>query len=102
MTPSSQARQAYLGHDDPELRRDQIQPLASILADPMQVALATGAGLVLDVDDDLNPRPRCAGKAPRLPRRLRARASRPSGALTSRAVSPYDATCSTSSRPSSI
>jgi hypothetical protein len=44
------------GHEDPELRRDQVQPLAPILADPVQLALATGTGLVLDVDDDLDPR----------------------------------------------
>ena len=44
------------GHEDPELRRDQVQPLASILSNPVQLALAAGTGLVLDVDDDLDPR----------------------------------------------
>jgi hypothetical protein len=44
------------GDEDPELRRHQVQPLAFVLADPVQLALAAGAGLVIDVDDDLDPR----------------------------------------------
>ena len=58
-TPSSHGRQAYLGRrrdEHPELRRHDIQPLALVFADPVQLALAAGAGLVVDVDDDLNPR----------------------------------------------
>ena len=43
------------GDDHPELRRDDVQPLASVLADPVQLALAARAGPVVDVDDDLNP-----------------------------------------------
>jgi hypothetical protein len=44
------------GDQHPELRRHQVQPVAFILADPVQFALAARAGLV--VDDDLNPRRR--------------------------------------------
>ena len=44
------------GDEHPELRRHHVQPLAPVLADPVQLALATGAGLVVDVDDDLDPR----------------------------------------------
>ena len=39
-----------------ELRRDDVEPLAHILADPMQLVLAAGAGLVFDVDHRLDPR----------------------------------------------
>lgn len=44
------------GDDNAELRRHHVQPLALVLTDPMQLALAAGAGLVVDVDDDLDPR----------------------------------------------
>ena len=44
------------GDEHPELRRHDVQPLALVLADPVQLALAAGAGLVVDVDDDLDPR----------------------------------------------
>lgn len=44
------------GDKHPELRRHDIQPLAFVLANPMQFALATGAGPVVDIDDDLDPR----------------------------------------------
>lgn len=44
------------GDEDAEQCRHHIQPLALILADPVQLALAAGAGLVVDVDDDLDPR----------------------------------------------
>ncbi|MGY4598151.1 hypothetical protein ACVWXL_005897 [Bradyrhizobium sp. GM22.5] len=45
------------GDEDPELRRDhKVQPLTSILADPVQLALATGADLIVDIDDDLDSR----------------------------------------------
>ncbi len=57
-TPSSQRRQAYFGRrvtSTRELRRHDVQPLALVLADPVQLALAAGAGLVIDVDDDLDP-----------------------------------------------
>jgi hypothetical protein len=40
----------------PELRRHDVQPLTLVLADPVQLALAARTGLVIDVDDDLNPR----------------------------------------------
>jgi hypothetical protein len=42
--------------EHPELRRHQVQPLALVLADPVQFSLATGTGLVGDIDDDLGPR----------------------------------------------
>ena len=42
--------------EHPELRRHDVEPLAHVLADPVQLALAAGAGLVVDVDDDLDPR----------------------------------------------
>jgi hypothetical protein len=44
------------GNQHPELRRHHVQPLTPVLADPMQFAVATRAGLVVDVDDNLNPR----------------------------------------------
>lgn len=47
-------------------------------------------------------RGRCAGSAPRLLRRLRARSARPSGAVSSWLASVQAAACWTSSRPSSI
>ena len=42
--------------DHPELRRHHVEPLAPVLADPVQIAPAAGAGLVVDIDDDLDPR----------------------------------------------
>jgi hypothetical protein len=44
------------GDDNAELRRHHVQPLALVFADPVQFALAAGAGLVVDIDDDLDPR----------------------------------------------
>jgi hypothetical protein len=44
------------GDDNAELRRHHVQPLAPVFTDPMQFALAAGAGLVVEVDDDLDPR----------------------------------------------
>jgi hypothetical protein len=44
------------GDEYPELRRHDVQPFALVLADPVEFALAAGTGLVVDVDDDLNPR----------------------------------------------
>jgi len=44
------------GDQHPELRRHYVQPRAFVLADPMQLASAAGTGLVVNVDDDLNPR----------------------------------------------
>jgi hypothetical protein len=41
---------------NPELRRNDVKPLAHILADPMQLVLAAGTGLVLDIDHRLDPR----------------------------------------------
>jgi len=40
----------------PELRRHDIQPLAPVFTDPMQLPLAATAGLVVDVDGGFNPR----------------------------------------------
>ena len=90
------------GDEHPELRRHDVQPLAHVLADPVQLALAAGAGLVVDVDDDLDPRQMrrqrsAVDAALASPRRSLGRSgSRPV------AASPAAATCSTSSRPSSI
>lgn len=44
------------GDGNAELRRHHVQPRALVLADPVQLALAAGAGLIVDVDDDLDPR----------------------------------------------
>ena len=44
------------GEEHPELRRHDVQPLTPVLANPVQLTLAARAGLVVDVDDDLNPR----------------------------------------------
>ena len=44
------------GDEHPELRRHDVQPLTLVLADPVQLAPAARAGLVVDVDDNLNPR----------------------------------------------
>ena len=58
-TTSSQARQAYFGRRvtmHAELGRHDVEPLGDVLADPMQRAPAARAGLVLDVDDLLDPR----------------------------------------------
>ncbi len=44
------------GDEYPELRRHHVQPLALVLADPVQLSAAAGTGLVIDVDDDLDPR----------------------------------------------
>ena len=91
------------GDEHPELRRHHVQPLALVLADPVQLALAAGAGLVVDVDDDLDPRQM---------RRQRSAVDRgacepaPSGlpgdGLVLSGLGTAPATCSTSSRPSSI
>ena len=90
------------GDEDAELRRHDVQPLALVLADPVQLALAAGAGLVVDVDDDLDPRQmrrqRSAVGAALVEPALRARPVR----LFVCSASLAAATCSTSSRPSSI
>jgi hypothetical protein len=44
------------GDQHPQLRRHHVQPLALVLADLVQLAMAAPAGLVVDLDDDLNPR----------------------------------------------
>jgi len=53
----------------PQLSRDDVQPPGDVLADPVQGAAAARAGLVLDVDDRLDPgqvrRHRSAVGAPR-------------------------------------
>lgn len=43
-------------HQGPEGRRDHVQPLGHVLADPVQRAGAAGTGLVLDVDHLFDPR----------------------------------------------
>jgi hypothetical protein len=42
-------------HQHLQLRRHDVQPLGDVLADPVQGAAAARAGLVLDVDDGLDP-----------------------------------------------
>ena len=90
------------GDEHPELRRHDVQPLAPVLADPVQLALAAGTGLVVDVDDDLDPRQM---------RRQRAAVDaalvgpcRSCGRSRLVLLPPHRSppTCSTSSRPSSI
>jgi hypothetical protein len=44
------------GDHNSELRRHHVQPLALVFADLVQVALAAGTGLVVEVDHDLDPR----------------------------------------------
>ena len=44
------------GDDDPVLRRDDVKPLRAILADHVHRAATTGAGAVLGLDDDFDPR----------------------------------------------
>src|SRR5437879_1716679 len=59
MTPSSQARQAYLGRRVTTTRNcagTMSSPLALVFADLVQVALAAGTGLGVEVDHDLDPR----------------------------------------------
>ena len=43
-------------HQHPELRRDDVEPLTDVLADPVQRALAARAGLVIDVDEGFDAR----------------------------------------------
>jgi hypothetical protein len=45
-----------MGDQHSQLRRHYVESLALGFADPVQLALAAPAGLVVDVDDDLNPR----------------------------------------------
>jgi hypothetical protein len=44
------------GNHNAELGRHYVQSLAFVFTDPMQFALAAGASLVVDVDDNLDPR----------------------------------------------
>jgi hypothetical protein len=89
-TTSSQARQAYLGRrtdEHPELRGNDVELLAHVLADPVQGPLAARAGLVLDVDERLEARRmRRQGAAVRasFARAVRARGSRPGFRLRGR------------------
>jgi len=61
-------RQAYSGAGDehPELRRQRCQPIALVLPIRCKLAWPQGAGPVVDIDDDLDLRGKCAGKRPRL------------------------------------
>jgi hypothetical protein len=58
-------------HQHPEPRRDDVEPLGEILADPMQQPFAARASFVLDVDDNFDARQmrwqRAAVRAPTLP-----------------------------------
>ena len=95
MTPSSQARQAYLGPPATTTRNwgwDHVQPLAPILADLVQVAPAAWAGLAVDVDHDLDPR-QMRRQCSAIAAALRARSARPSGAVSSWPASVQAATC---------
>jgi hypothetical protein len=44
------------GDNDPILRGDDVEPLRTILADHVHRAATTGAGRLLGLDDDLDPR----------------------------------------------
>jgi hypothetical protein len=44
------------GDEYPQLGRCNVQPLAFVLADLVQIALAAATGRVADIDDDLEPR----------------------------------------------
>ena len=46
-------------HLHPQLGGDDVEHLARVLADRVQGPAAAGAGLVLDVDQDLDPRQVC-------------------------------------------
>ena len=89
-------------HDQhPELGGHDIELLADVLADPMQLAAAAWAGLVLDVDDRLDAR-QMGGSAPRLARRLRVALRPLRREIFASASAPRSASlCSTSSRASS-
>jgi len=94
VTPSSQPRQAFFRNCG------GTRSSRSLLSSPIRCNSPWQQGqILLSMSMTTSIRGRRAGKAPRLPRRLRARTSRPSGALTSCAVSLYAGTCSTSSRP---
>jgi hypothetical protein len=61
-------------HLHPQLGRDEVEHLAPVLADRVQGPAAAGAALVLDVDQDLDPRQvrrQGAQVAPAGPRRPR-------------------------------
>jgi hypothetical protein len=89
-----------LGEEHPELRRHDVQPLTPVLANPVQLTQAARAGLVVNVDDDLNPRQmrwQRSSVDPALVSPGRSKADAPSVSAARCA-----AACSTSSRPSSI
>jgi hypothetical protein len=52
--PAAIARPA--DHAHPQLGGDIVQHLGAVFADPMQSSAATGAGFVVDIDDDLDTR----------------------------------------------
>ena len=70
-------------HQHPELGRDDVQPLGDVLADPVQSAGAAGAGLVLDVDDCLDPRQMRRQRSAVASRRLAARGRPALGSVAS-------------------
>jgi hypothetical protein len=84
-----------------ELRPHHIQPLTPVLADPVQLALAARTGLVVDVDDDLNPRQMRRRRSPVDPA-LVSPACRSAGDEPSVCAARLASACPTSSRPSSI
>ena len=90
------------GDEHPELRRHDVQPLAPVLADPVQLALAAGAGLVVDVDDDLNPRQMRRQRSAVDPALVSPGLSRLGRRTIALGGTGLAAACSTSSRPSSI
>ena len=61
--PAAIARPA--DHAHPQLGGDVVQHLGAVFADPMQSGAATGAGFVVDIDEDFDPW-QIAGNAPRL------------------------------------
>ena len=85
MTPSSQARQAYLGRRVTTTRNCAgTMSSRSLLSSPIRCSSPWQQGQVLSsMSTTTSIRGRCAGSAPRLTRRLRARSARPSGAVSS-------------------
>ena len=88
-------------HQHAELRRHDIEPLGDIFADPVQPALAAGAGLVVDVDDRLDAR-QMRGQRAAVTAALSARLLARCGRAASLPPPPPASVCSTSSSASSI
>ena len=97
--PAAVARAA--DHPHPQLGGDDVEHLARVLADDVQGPAAAGAALVLDVDQDLDPRQVRRQGAQVAPARTRGVRGVPLlAAASSCAASAAATVCSRSSRPS--